>query len=61
MASPLPYMSDQEKQRKLVSIFDSQKGTIETLGPIEDYVRLLLTLALAEKKFDIDSSSNRLA
>ena len=60
MASPLPFIDDCEKQKRLVSILDSQKGTIEALGPIEDYVRLLLTLALAENKYDSESSSNRL-
>ncbi|MEW5872927.1 MAG: hypothetical protein AB1894_26950 [Chloroflexota bacterium] len=60
MASPLPYIDDPEKQKKLVGVFDSQKGTIEALGPIEEYVRLLLTLALAEKSYDIQVSSNRL-
>lgn len=60
LAAPLPYIKDLEKLKILLKIFDGQKGTVERLGPIEDYVRLLLTLAAAEKKLDFSACRNRL-
>jgi hypothetical protein len=45
----LPFINNIEKRKRLVSIINGQKGTIEKLGPIEDYVRIMLILALAEK------------
>jgi hypothetical protein len=41
-------------------MFDGQKATIEKLGPIEDYVRLLLILASAERSYDSNGCCNRL-
>jgi hypothetical protein len=60
LATPLPYIKDAEKLRTLIKIFDGQKGTVERFGPIEDYVRLLLTLAAAEKKIDFNACQTRL-
>lgn len=55
LSAPLPYIIDPEKKKKLISIINGQKGTIERLGPIEDYVRIMLILALAEKDTDTTS------
>ena len=52
LSAPLPYITDSEKKKRLISIINGQKGTIERLGPIEDYVRIMLILALAEKNTD---------
>lgn len=60
LATPLPYTKNLNSLRKFISIFDGQKGTIEKLGPIEDYVRLSLILASAEKQFDEEASINRM-
>jgi len=60
LATPLPYIKDTERLRTLIKIFDGQKGTVERLGPIEDYVRLLLTLAAAEKRIDFIACKARL-
>ena len=60
LSTPLPYIKDKDRVKKFISIFDGQKGTIEKLGPIEDYVRLLLILATAENEIDTDSCRNRL-
>lgn len=60
LAIALPYVNDKEKLRNLIQVFDGQKGTVEKLGPVQDYVRLLLTLALAENKLDFEYCKNRL-
>jgi len=60
LSTPLPYIKDKEAVRVLIGNFDSQKGTIEQVGPTEDYIRLQLNLAHAQSKFDIDSTLNRM-
>jgi hypothetical protein len=59
IATPLPFISDSAVARDLVDRFDAQKGTVERYGPTEDYVRLQLTLARAESKYDFDAACNR--
>jgi len=60
LASPLPYVRDIDKVKCLVSTFDSQKDTIEHLGPTEDYIRLQLLLAETEFKYDVETAKNRI-
>jgi len=60
LSTPLLYIKDLEKRKELISIIDGQKSTIERLGPIEDYVRILLLLGAAEKDIDSDKFKNRL-
>ena len=60
LAAPLPFMEDEQRARLLVGVFDSQKNTFEDLGPTEDFVRLQLLLAGAEKKYDIEACRNRI-
>lgn len=60
IATPLPFLPDELKARQLVSRFDGQKGTVERLGPTEDYVRLQLLLAQTESKYDFDAARSRL-
>jgi hypothetical protein len=60
LATPLPQINDSVAVFKLIASFDTQRATIETLGPTEDYVRLQLTLAEAESRFDQDACSRRL-
>ena len=60
IATPLPFIQDERKARKLVGSFDSQKGTVEPLGPTEDNIRLQLLLAQAENKYDLEAARNRL-
>ena len=45
ITTPLPYVADSERRKKIVSILDGQKEVIENKGPIIDYVRLQLRLA----------------
>jgi len=59
IATPLPIIKEAEEAKKLVSIFDGQKNLIE-LGPTEDYVRLQLLLAVAQKNFDKEAAKNRI-
>jgi len=59
IATPLPYISDEKRARKLLGRFDSLKGTIENLGITVDYVRLQLLLAHTESKYDFEAASNR--
>lgn len=59
IATPLPFISDSAVARDLVDRFDAQKGTVERYGPTEDYVRLQLSLARAESKYDFDAACNR--
>jgi hypothetical protein len=60
LATPLPQIKDADAIKKLVAIFDSQKATVENVGPTEEFVRLQLTLAEAEAKHDIEASIRRL-
>jgi hypothetical protein len=41
-------------------MFDSQKTTVEGVGPTEDYIRLQLLLARAEESYSIDACRNRI-
>jgi len=59
LAIPLPFIDDGERTRHLIGIFDSQQGTIEPLGPTEDFVRLQLLLARAEMKRNFEAALNR--
>jgi hypothetical protein len=59
LAAPLPFILDENNARHLVGTFDSQQGTIETLGPTEDFIRLQLLLARAESRYDSDAARNR--
>jgi hypothetical protein len=60
LATPLPFVADHDRARELVSVFDAQKGTVERLGPTEDYVRLQLTLAETEAVYNVEAAANRL-
>lgn len=59
LAVPLPYIADKLKAKQLVSVFDSQLGAVEHLGPTEDFVRLQLLLARAEVRYDQEAAHNR--
>lgn len=61
LAIPLPFISDTETLKHLLGIFDSQQGTVEPLGPTEDFVRLQLLLARAEMRFDFEAARSRIA
>jgi hypothetical protein len=60
LAVALPNISDKERVKYFIGIFDSQRTAIEHLGPTEDYVRLQLILAEAEIQYDFDAARNRL-
>jgi hypothetical protein len=60
IATPLPFILDKSKAKQLVSSFDGQNSTIESLGPTKDYVKLRLLLAQTEIKYDIDIASDRI-
>jgi len=60
IATPLPFIDEESSLKRLVGRFDSQKGSIERLGPTEDYLRLELSLAQAEMEYDSDAARNRL-
>jgi hypothetical protein len=59
LAAPLPFILDENKAMHLVGTFDSQQGTIENLGPTEDFIRLQLLLARAESRYDFNAARNR--
>ena len=59
LATPLPFISDKKKAKIFVGRFDSQKDTIEKLGPTEDYIRLQLLLAQTLAKYDFEAAHNR--
>ncbi|MDI6814032.1 MAG: hypothetical protein QMD10_10905, partial [Desulfitobacteriaceae bacterium] len=60
IASPLPGIEDPYLARELVARFDSQKAVVEKLGPTEDYIRLILSLASTEAIDDLEAACNRL-
>ncbi len=60
IASPLPFVTESTKAKSLVSIFDSQKSTIEHIGPTEDYIRMQLLLAQTESNFDFEAARDRI-
>src|SRR5262249_5300357 len=48
------------RARSLVGTFDTQKATVEKLGPTEDYVRLQLLLTDTESRYDKEAATTRL-
>ncbi len=60
LATPLPFLANVDQRRSLIGTFDTQKATVEKLGPTEDYVRLQLLLTQAEALHDRESATNRL-
>lgn len=60
LATPLPQVRDPQNARKLIAYFDTQRATVEALGPTEDYARLQLILAEAESGYDRDAACKRL-
>jgi len=59
ISTPLPYVGDKKRARKLLGRFDSLKSTMENLGGTIDYVRLELLLAITESKYDFAAAENR--
>lgn len=59
LATPLPYIENIERRKHLISIIDGQKGNIERWGPTEEYIRIMLTLGIAEKEIDTEACINR--
>lgn len=59
LSTPLPHIQNIETRKQLINKIDGQISTIERLGPIEDYVRILVLLGMAEKDLDIDACRNR--
>ncbi len=60
IATPLLYHDNNDELRVLIDRFDGLKGSIESTGPTEEYLRLQVTLAEAESKYDSGSARNRL-
>ena len=60
LAAPLPFLTNLEQLTELIVTFDTQKSTIEKLGPTEDYLRLQLLLTKAEAKLDRHRATERL-
>ncbi len=60
IASAIPFLKDLDKVAKFINILDGQKGTVENLGPTEEYVRLLLILATAEIRIDKEMCRSRI-
>jgi len=60
LARPLPFVDDEHQVRSLVGTLDTQKATIEKLGPTEDYVALQLCLTHAECRYDKELATRRL-
>ncbi len=61
LAMPLPHISDPEKVKELIVIFDSQKETVEKLGPTYPYVSLELLIAKAISKYSPITMASRIA
>lgn len=60
LATCLPYLEDKEKAKHYVSVLDSQMGSLEQLGPTEEFVRLNLILARTEHAFSAEGARGRL-
>ncbi len=60
ISSALPGAPDMQRKRDLIAALDGLRGTAERLGPSVDYVRLQLTIALAEADFDGQAAEGRL-
>ncbi len=60
IASALPGAVEIERRKSLIAELDGLRGTAERLGPSVDYVKLQLTIALAEADFDGQAAEGRL-
>lgn len=49
-----------QRKKELIGMLDGVRGTAERLGPSVDYVRLQLSLAVAEASIDFSASEGRL-
>lgn len=59
LAEPIPYITDEIIARRIVGQFDSQRDIIEQQGPTQDYIKLQLTLAKAESRYDSGACYSR--
>lgn len=59
IAAPLPFITDVEIVKTLLSKLDSQKGIVEKLGPTEDYVRFEVMLASSALKVELENARDR--
>lgn len=60
LATPVPHFRNEEEVREVVGILDSQRATMESVGPSEEYVRLLLLMTKAEARCSMESARNRI-
>lgn len=60
IATALPFTPELRKVKELVGKIDSQKSTIEHLGPSNEYVRLQILLAQAEARYNEGAAQDRL-
>lgn len=56
LATPLPFIEDQDNLKKLVFIFENQKNVIEKLGPTQEYVILQIILIKAIIKYNVEEA-----
>jgi len=60
LSTALAGAPDATRKRQLVGALDGIRATTERLGPRVDYVRLQLSMALAEGGFDLEAAEGRL-
>ena len=61
VSMPLPYAKDRQKAREIVAVIDGQALVVVRKGPLVDFVRLQLCLAMCDYvDGDIEGSSRRL-
>lgn len=59
IAAPLPFITNKEIAKALLSKLDSQKGIIERLGPTEDFVRFEIMLASSALNIELENARDR--
>ena len=59
IAAPLPFITDKDIAKALLSKLDSQKGIIERLGPTEDFVRFEIMLASSALNIELENARDR--
>lgn len=60
LALPLVHIPELERAKVIIGRFDGLRGLIESAGPTAEYVKLQVTLAEAEARYDRDAASDRL-
>ncbi len=60
LSAPIPHSDGITTIKRIIRTLDAQKSNIERYGPTEDFARLQMTIAQAERSYDFNSAKERI-